>query len=546
MLARSHCLLLAVCFLSSTAQADPIRELQQQAIEQKHSDFGHWGWQPENYMLWGTHSNRLIPVYTFGTRNAEDGISLKSLRESSPYRDADQLKELFDTVPNATLNSEAPYFDQTNIFDLQKAALDAGRKHIILIVFDGMDWQTTKAASIYRSQKVGKMAGRGHGLHMQDYRAGGTSEYGWMVTSPYLDDAKVDVNTQEVVSVDKSLRGGYAFETAGPFPWSTPTDLQYLIGKAENPELRQAYTDSASSATSMTSGTKTYNASINVDVHGKQADTIAHLAQKKGYRVGVVTSVPISHATPASAYGHNVHRNDYQDLSRDLLGLPSVSHPEKPLPGVDLLIGAGYGAERSQDKGQGKNFVPGNAYLTAEDLQKIDARNGGRYVVAMRESGVIGKELLKTRVQDAIDQNKRFFGFYGVDSGHLPFQTADGKYDPTLGRRKKAESYSEADLKENPVLADFASAALAYLGTESPFWLMVEAGDVDWANHDNNIDNSIGAVLSGDRAVKTVTDWVEANSSWDETVLIVTADHGHYLVIEKPEMLIVKDAESAE
>jgi alkaline phosphatase len=67
---------------------------------------------------------------------------------------------------------------------------------------------------------------------------------------------------------------------------------------------------------------------------------------------------------------------------------------------------------------------------------------------------------------------------------------------------------------------------------------MLEAGDVDWGNHDDNIDNSIGATLSGDAAVKTVTDWVEANSNWDESVMIVTADHGHYLVIEQPEMLI--------
>ena len=66
----------------------------------------------------------------------------------------------------------------------------------------------------------------------------------------------------------------------------------------------------------------------------------------------------------------------------------------------------------------------------------------------------------------------------------------------------------------------------------------VEAGDVDWANHDNNIDTSIGATISGDKAVKAITDWVEKNSSWDETGLIVTADHGHYLVLEKPELLI--------
>ena len=82
------------------------------------------------------------------------------------------------------------------------------------------------------------------------------------------------------------------------------------------------------------------------------------------------------------------------------------------------------------------------------------------------------------------------------------------------------------------------SAALTVLeGNPKGFWLMVEAGDVDWANHDNNLDTTIGAVNSGDAAVKAITDWVEKNSNWRETVLIVTADHGHYLVLDKPELL---------
>ena len=67
---------------------------------------------------------------------------------------------------------------------------------------------------------------------------------------------------------------------------------------------------------------------------------------------------------------------------------------------------------------------------------------------------------------------------------------------------------------------------------------MVEAGDVDWANHDNNLDNSIGAVKNGDAAIKVIADWVEQHSNWDETLMIVTADHGHLLVLDKPELLI--------
>lgn len=534
------CLCPVFVHVAEVARADDVRDLQTEAIETKKAAFGHWGWDRNNYMAWGTHSNRLIPVYTFGTAGQGPGISLKSYQgENSPYASKEKIEKLYGYLPEGTYHPNPPYFDQTNIFDIQKAALDAGKKHIILVVFDGTDWQTTFAASTYKNNGVKYTSGRGTGLHVQDYTANGTTEFGWMVTSPYCDDVDVDVDTQTVSNVEKAMRGGYAYEIAGEYPWSQPTDLKYLISKSEDKKYQHQYTDSSTSASSMTTGTKSYNASINVLPDGTQVPTIAMLAQEKGYRIGVVTSVPISHATPSAAYSHNVHRDDYQDLTRDLLGLPSVSHPDNPNPGVDLLIGCGYGVERTKDNGQGKNFVPGNAYLTDEDMQKADVRNGGKYIIATRTSGVLGREELKEKAREAIEGNHRLLGFFGTKYGHLPFQTADGRYDPTVGRKKTAEAYSENDLKENPKLYEMTEVALDYLGRDSkPFWLMVEAGDVDWANHDNNIDNSIGAFLSGDAAIKTITDWVEKNSSWDETVMIVTADHGHLLVLERPELLV--------
>ena len=83
-----------------------------------------------------------------------------------------------------------------------------------------------------------------------------------------------------------------------------------------------------------------------------------------------------------------------------------------------------------------------------------------------------------------------------------------------------------------------AVALMLLSQNENGFWLLVESGDVDWANHGNNVDNSIGAVLSGDAAFKTITRWVELNDAWDETLLIVTADHGHYLVLDQPQELV--------
>jgi alkaline phosphatase len=238
-----------------------------------------------------------------------------------------------------------------------------------------------------------------------------------------------------------------------------------------------------------------------------------------------------------------VNRSDYQDISRDLLGLPSVSHRDDPLPGMEVVIGCGWGNNKEDDyEKQGRNFVPGNKYVAAEDLEIVDVKNGGNYIVAKRIKGENGAAVLATAADQAVEQNKRLLGLFGDKSEHLPYRTADGNFDPTRGI-KSADRYEPNDLIENPVLADMATAALNVLGAnENGFWLMVEAGDVDWANHNNNIDDSIGAVFSGDAAFDAITKWVEENSSWEDTLLIVTADHGHMMTLDNPEKLIRQQA----
>jgi alkaline phosphatase len=543
-----YCLSLSVfmlcCGFTQSSQADDyIAQLQKSAIESGTSPFGHWGLTPTNYMEWGTHSNRLIPVYTFGTKGAGAGIDLDSYTGAkSPYRNPDQVTALYGYLPDGTVDPAADWMDQTNLYDIQKAALLAGRKHIFLVVFDGMDWQTTQAAAIYQRRRVEYTEGRGTGFHFQDYTAGGKTQFGCMVTSPHNDGTKVDVDTQTVTNPGGTKRGGYAPALGGRTPWAVAPNNEYPTARNKTSPPVHAYTDSSSSASSMTAGIKTFNNGVNVDPTGVPVKTIAHEAQQQGYLIGVVTSVPISHATPAAAYSHNVDRDDYQDLTRDLIGLPSISHPHKPLPGVDVLIGAGFGQKRDKDAGQGDNFVAGNAYLTDADLAAIDLANGGKYRVALRTTGQNGCDLLREQARRSADQRERLLGFFGGPGGHLPFRTADGDYTPTLGRSKKAETYTPADITENPTLADMTSAALTVLEKrEKGFWLMVESGDVDWANHDNNIDSSIGAVVSGDMAVKVITDWVEKHSNWSESLLIVTADHGHYLVLDQPELLVPRE-----
>jgi len=519
--------------ISAFAQTDHLKQLQETAMKERKADWGHWGPNPDSYSNWTSHSNRLIPVYTFG-------IDLKSVRgEKSVYRDADKLKEVYGHSPIETVNPNADYFDQTDIYRLQKMAIESGKKKIILMVFDGMDWQTTQAAAIVNSRKV-YTEGKGSGLSFQDYTYEGvTTDYGYMVTSPANDGTNMNVDAQKVTKRGETV-GGYDWKTAGDFPWSISSDLPYLIGKGKTVH---AYTDSSSSATSMTCGIKTFNDGVNVDIFGRPVTPLAVELQEKGFAVGVVTSVPISHATPACAYASNVHRDDYQDLTNDMLGVPSISHPGG-LPGLDVVIGGGWGENRDKDGAQGKNFVPGNRYLTEETLKKIDSKQGGSYVIAQRTAGKNGNVLLAEGAQEAIAEKKRLLGYFGTKGGHLPFRTADGNYDPTIsaGNNRaiaEPENYSPADVSENPALPEMSIAALDVLDSKTnKWWLMVEAGDVDWANHANNIDNSVGAVFSGANAFASITAWIEQKGYWNDTVIIVTADHGHYLTITKPERLL--------
>lgn len=543
--------LLALIILASLVSAsaekpgqDHIRKIQTAAIQNKKSPVAHWGFDPENYTQWSNHSLRLIPVYTFGTKGNSQGIDLSSYTgKNSPYRSTKALEAIYGFLPENSVNPRADYLDQTNLYEIQQAALKAGKKNIILFVFDGMDWQTTKAAALYYTGKDKYKGGRGTGFHFQDYPAAGTTQFGFMVTAPHNAGSNVDVNQQSVTNPGGKIRGGYNAQKGGPNPWTPGNDKKYLIGSASNNYGEHAYPDSANTATSMTAGIKSYNSAINVDPTGAPVTTIAHQAQQKGYSVGVVTSVPITHATPAAAYAHNVSRNDYQDLARDLVGQTSISHPADPLPGLDVVLGGGFGTieKPSGAKSHGDNFVPGWKYISEETLKKADVKNGGKYTVAVRTPKVKGSEGLKQATENAVKNHTRLLGVYGVDkySAHLPFQTANGDYQPAVGLKNSAEVYSEADRMENPTLADMTDSALEVLSqNKQGFWLLVEAGDVDWANHDNNLDNSIGAVKSGDEAFKVITDWVEKNSNWDETVVILTADHGHYLHLDQPQALI--------
>ena len=228
---------LAICVMplwattTLVADDDFIRELQTRAIQDGKSAFGHWGPQADNYVAWKTHTNRLIPVYTFGTKGAGTGIDLGSYSgANSAYRSADALRRIYGKVPTNTVNPEADYLDQTDLASLQRAGFAGGKKYVFLVVFDGMDWQTTWAAAIYNRHDVAYHSGRGTGTHFQQYSAAETTQFGFAVTSPHNEGTKTNVDEQRVVNPGGTQPGGYNVRKMGPNPWTAGDDLLYPMG----------------------------------------------------------------------------------------------------------------------------------------------------------------------------------------------------------------------------------------------------------------------------------------------------------------------------
>jgi alkaline phosphatase len=89
-----------------------------------------------------------------------------------------------------------------------------------------------------------------------------------------------------------------------------------------------------------------------------------------------------------------------------------------------------------------------------------------------------------------------------------------------------AVPYAVPLLTTVPTLAEMTKAALNVLDAdEDGFYLVIEGGAVDWASHANQSGRAIEEQIEFGIAVEAVVEWVQTCSSWNDTLLIVTADH---------------------
>ncbi|MGR5251507.1 alkaline phosphatase [Vibrio astriarenae] len=281
--------------------------------------------------------------------------------------------------------------------------------------------------------------------------------------------------------------------------------------------LNKGYTDSAAAGTALSTGYKTYNNAIAVDFCGRPLKVITEYAKEQGMSTGVVTSVQFNHATPAAFGAHHVSRNSYDEIGSYMLkeGM------------LDLIMGAGHPMYDSQ--GQERGATNHNyRYISEQDWTDLKA---GELVAKGQELpwGLFDSkadfERLAENAADIGLMQAPLLGLVQNDSTLQQGRSCAEDQDRDI-------AFDCAYLDNSPSLEVMTKGALNYLSqNENGFFVMIEGGAVDWAAHGNHTARIIEEQIDFDDSVAAVMDWVEQNSSWEETMLIVTTDHGNSYVL---------------
>ncbi len=95
-------------------------------------------------------------------------------------------------------------------------------------------------------------------------------------------------------------------------PWIPLTPAN--PGAYDKDYIKYSYPDSANTATTLYTGIKSYNNAMGVDVYEGKLTTILEIAKQQGKATGLVTSVPVTHATPGAAASFVNRRNKYDSV----------------------------------------------------------------------------------------------------------------------------------------------------------------------------------------------------------------------------------------
>lgn len=244
------------------------------------------------------------------------------------------------------------------------------------------------------------------------------------------------------------------------------------IGLQKTYSANSLVTDSAAGGTALATGHKTNNAAVGVDDKGRNVINLVEASKVAGKSTGVVTTVTITHATPGVFGGHT--------LSRDELPLADEYALYKS---ADIYMGGG------------------RIYFTPQSEAGSKRRDDRNLIDEFKKAGynyVSNKNELKEIKEGKV------LGLFAEE--YLPF---------VIDRE-----HLKADV---PELSEMVAKSIELLKkNEKGFFLMVEAGKIDWAAHDNDAGALIREVEELNKAVSVAVDFMKEDKN---TLIIVTADH---------------------
>jgi alkaline phosphatase len=243
-----------------------------------------------------------------------------------------------------------------------------------------------------------------------------------------------------------------------------------VVGIATTHDAGTFITDSASAGTAIATGNKTLSGVINMDVNKTaQFKTIAEYAHEAGMKVGIVSTVTLNHATPASFYAKIPSRSQMYDIGVQLAN-----------SNFDYYAGGSIDQRTGRNKDQ-------------KDAVDIARENGFTYV-----DTVAGFNSLKPGAGKVIAINERL-----QDSGAMPYHM----------------DRNQGELS----IVDYTKKGIELLDNPKGFFMMVESGKVDWAAHANDAGAVINDVLAFDDAIKAAIEFAQKHPK--ETLIVITGDH---------------------
>lgn len=360
-------------------------------------------------------------------------------------------------------------------------------KNIILLIGDGMGYNHVDSASLFENGESNWQISVDPENDQQQHQ----SDYGDNPQQSYEEfDLQIGMSHHSLDSPVYDPEAAWA-----DFDW-----------------VKNNPTDSAASGTALASGHKTHNGSLGVDADGEPVENFAEYAAEKGLATGVVSSVPFGHATPASWGAHVADRGENHAIAEQMINGE-----------LDVIIGAGHplydvdGQEREANwkwltEEQYTDLQEGNTDFTfLETTAELkDVANGNNVPESLFGLVPVAETLQFDRTALAEAEPRR-------DNGRVDGVPLEEGQSPLPGEIAK---------NDVPTLAELTDAALNVLEQDDEgFFTMIEGGAIDWAGHANATTGNLEEQIEFNDAVDTVVNWVEENSSWDETLVMVTADH---------------------